>query len=163
MNAVWPTRRSHVGALVGVMMVMGTALGNSSNAPIDAELLATREAAWRAFFGGDTETLGAMLPDDFIGLGMNEGPFADRATTLEASRSFRKNGGRLVRLEFPETRAQQFGEAVVLYGRYEAVLETGGAQRTVRGRLTETFVRRNGRWMHPGWHLDTMGPTPSQP
>jgi hypothetical protein len=42
----------------------------------------------------------------------------------------------------------------VLYGRYEAVIQADGVERTVRGRLTETFVRRDGKWLHPGWHLD---------
>ena len=80
------------------------------------------------------------------------------------SRAFRERGGRLVRLAFPETQAQRFGDVVVLYGRYEVVIHSGGAEHTMRGRLTEMFVRRNGKWLHPGWHLDlTPGTAPSQP
>jgi hypothetical protein len=45
---------------------------------------------------------------------------------------------------------------VVLYGRYEAVIEAEGAQHTLKGRLTEIFVRRGGKWLHPGWHLDLV-------
>lgn len=123
---------------------------------IDREILTAREAAWRAYFGGDVQTLGELLPEDFIGISMNESPFTDRATTLAGARAFKEKGGRLVRLTFPETRAQRFGDTVVLYGRYEAVIETGGAERTLRGRLTEIFVRRNGKWWHPGWHLDPV-------
>jgi hypothetical protein len=132
---------------------------------IDRDILIAREAAWRAYFGGDVQTLGDLLPPEFIGISMNEGPFTDRATTLAGARAFKEKGGRLVRLTFPETRAQRFGDAVVLYGRYEAIIETGGAERTLRGRLTETFVRRNGKWLHPGWHLDLVSapPTTSQP
>jgi hypothetical protein len=29
-------------------------------------------------------------------------------------------------------------------------------KRTMSGRLTEVFVRRGGRWLHPGWHLDVL-------
>jgi hypothetical protein len=131
---------------------------------IDRDVLIAREAAWRAYFGGDVQTLGDLLPPEFIGIGMNEGPFTDRATTLAGARAFKEKGGRLIHLTFPETRAQRFGDAVVLYGRYEAVIETGGAERTLRGRLTETFVRRNGKWWHPGWHLDLVSaPATSQP
>ena len=36
--------------------------------PIDPELLVVREAAWRAFFGGDVKTLGELLPQEFIGI-----------------------------------------------------------------------------------------------
>jgi hypothetical protein len=131
---------------------------------IDPDILIAREAAWRAYFGGDVQTLGDLLPPEFIGISMNEGPFTDRATTLAGARAFKEKGGRLVRLTFPETRAQRFGDTVILYGRYEATIETGG-ERTLRGRLTETFVRRNGKWLHPGWHLDLASapPATSQP
>jgi hypothetical protein len=136
----------------------------AANAAIDQEVLAAREAAWRAFYGGDVKALGELLPEEFVGIGMNEAPFADRARTLDGARAFHERGGRLVRLAFPETQAQRFGDVVVLYGRYEAVIQSGGSERTLSGRLTEMFVRRDGKWLHPGWHLDlTAGPTPSQP
>ncbi len=58
---------------------------------------------------------------------------------------------------FRKRKAQRFGDVVVLYGRYEAVIQSGGAEHTMRGRLTEMFVRRDGKWLHPGWHLDLTG------
>lgn len=136
----------------------------AANAAIDPEVLAAREAAWRAFYGGDVKALGDLLPEEFIGVAMNDAPFADRAETLDGARAFHERGGRLVRLAFPETRGQRFGDVVVLYGRYEAVIQSGGVEITQKGRLTEMFVRRDGKWWHPGWHLDlTTGPTPSRP
>ena len=140
--------------------LIGTVPGTSSDVPkgvtVDPEVLRLREAAWRAWFAGDEAALTRMLPPEFIGINMQAGPFSTREKTLEQSREFRAEGGRLVRLEFPETRAQRYGEVVVLYGRYVAVMESGGSERTVSGRLTEVFVRRDGRWLHPGWHLDTV-------
>lgn len=130
---------------------------------IDRELLSAREAAWRAYFGGDVKTLGDLLPAEFIGIGMSDAPFADRAKALDGARAFREGGGRLVRLAFPETRSQRFGDVVVLYGRYDAVIESAGAERVLRGRLTETFVRRDGKWVHPGWHLDLTTTERSSP
>jgi hypothetical protein len=145
-------------------VVSASSSHGAGSAPIDPEVLRTREAAWRAFFGGDEKTLGDMLPEDFIGLGMSDEPFADRAKTLAGSRAFREQGGRLVRLTFPETHAQRLGDVVVLYGRYEVVIQSGGAERTMRGRLTEMFVRRDGKWWHPGWHLDVAtAAAPAQP
>jgi Domain of unknown function (DUF4440) len=133
----------------------------AASAAIDPEVLAAREAAWRAYFGGDVKVLGDLLPPEFIGISMNDAPFADRAQTLDGARASFERGGRLVRLAFPETQAQRFGDVVVLYGRYEAVIQSGGAERTLRGRLTEIFVRRGGKWLHPGWHLDlTAEPAP---
>lgn len=167
MNARRLTDRVSVVGIVGIILMAAMMATSSSHVaartttnPIDQDLLATREAAWRAYFAGDTKALGAMLPEDFIGINMQDAPFANRATALEASRAFREGGGRLVRLAFPETQAQRFGDVAVLYGRFEAVVvsATGGAERTMRGRLTETFVKRDGKWMHPGWHLDLTAP-----
>ena len=149
------------GALLATMMTASRS-HVAARAEIDPEVLAARETAWRAYFAGDVKTLGDLLPPEFIGLGMTDGPFTGRAKTLDDARAFQQKGGRLVRLAFSETQAQHFGDVVVLYGRYEAVIQADGAERTVRGRLTEMFVRRDGKWLHPGWHLDLSaraGPT----
>jgi Domain of unknown function (DUF4440) len=134
----------------------------AAKAEIDQEVLVAREAAWRAYFAGDVKTLVDLLPEEFIGIGMNDGPFTNRAKTLDGARAFREGGGRLVRIAFPETQAQRFGDVVVLYGRYEAVIHSEGAERAMRGRLTEMFVRRDGKWVHPGWHLDLTAAPPPQ-
>jgi hypothetical protein len=137
-----------------VLLAVVTSASAPAGAEIDSGVLAAREAAWRAYFAGDVEALGELLPPEFIGIAMNGGPFGDLASTLDGARAFRAGGGRLVRLAFPETRAQTYGRVVVLYGRFEAEIESGGERRTLRGRLTELFVRHQGRWLHPGWHLD---------
>jgi len=122
---------------------------------IDPDLLATREAAWRAWFAGDSATLEAMLPPEFLGYGMRGDELSTRAHTLTASRGFAASGGRLARLAFPATRAQRYGDVVVLYSLYEIELVDGaGKASTMRGRATEVFVRRDAKWLHPGWHLD---------
>jgi hypothetical protein len=122
----------------------------------DPAVLRLREAAWRAWFAGDEAALGRVLPPEFIGINMQAGPLSSRDETVAQAKAYRAAGGRLVRLEFPETRAQRYGDVVVLYGRYVAVMESGGVEQTVSGRLTEVFVRRDGGWLHPGWHLDTV-------
>jgi len=139
-------------ALVAALPVV--AAESASPEAIDPELLRLREAAWRAWFGGDESTLRSILPPEFIGIDMGDGPFSDLEKTLAESREFKAGGSRLVKLEFPETRAQRFGDTVVLFGRFSVVLEEGGKQQALAGRLTEVFVRRDGKWWHPGWHLD---------
>ena len=151
-----------IALLAAAMSASGSRV--AADAAIDPEVLIAREAAWRAFYDGDVKTLGEVLPEDFIGINMNDSPFTNRAKVLDASRAFRERGGRLVSLTFPETQAQRYGDVVVLYGRFEVVFHTGSAERTMRGRLTEMFVRRDGKWLHPGWHLDlTAAPAPSRP
>ena len=121
---------------------------------IDPEVLRLRESAWRAWFSGDEAALRAMLPPEFLGIGMDDAPFSDLEETVADSKAYRARGGRLLRLDFPETRAQVLGDAVVLYGRYSIDLESEGKVTTLAGRLTEVFVKRDGKWWHPGWHLD---------
>jgi hypothetical protein len=145
---------------LAVLGLVGSALVPAAASAADAgtiepEVLKVRESAWRAWFAGDTEALGRLLPPEFIGLSM-EGPLTPLPRTLEESSAFREGGGRLVSLAFPETQAQRFGDVVVLYGRYAVTFTSGGTDKSVSGRLTEVFVRRDGRWIHPGWHLDTV-------
>ena len=122
--------------------------------PIDPEVLALREAAWRAWFAGDEAALRGMLPPEFLGISSGPAGISTLDKTLASSRGFKESGGKLVALSFPETRAQRFGDTVVLYGNYEATIVSGGSEKQLRGQLTEIFVRQDGRWFHPGWHLD---------
>jgi hypothetical protein len=148
------------GAFV-VSLVLASALSAAPPA-VDAEVLAVREAAWRAWFSGDEAALRRMLPADFIGLDGNGGPLVDLEATLARSKAFHASGARLVKLDFPETRAQAYGDVVILYGRFTAVLAIPGAdgaaarEQPIAGRLTEMFLRQDGRWLHTGWHLDSF-------
>lgn len=142
------------GILVAAALAL-TPLASAADAPIEPEVLKLREAAWRAWFAGDTATLAKMLPPEFIGISM-EGPLTPLDRTLAESKGFREGGGRLLRLEFPETRAQRYGDVVILYGRYAVAWESGGKETALSGRLTEMFVRQGKSWIHTGWHLDTV-------
>jgi hypothetical protein len=122
--------------------------------PIDPDVLAVREAAWRAWFAGDEAALRAVLPEDFLAIGWGGDQISDREKTIASSRGFKESGGRLVSLSFPETRAQRIGDTVIFYGSFEVKIATGTSEEQIRGRLTEIFVKRDGKWLHPGWHLD---------
>ena len=139
--------------LVSVLLAI-LALPLGAAEPIDRDVLALREAAWRAWFAGDEAALRAMLPGEFLAIGASGTEISELEKTLASSRAFKESGGRLISLAFPETRAQRFGDTVILYGSYEATIATGEAEKKLQGRLTEVFVRRDGRWLHPGWHLD---------
>jgi Domain of unknown function (DUF4440) len=120
-----------------------------------SELLATRELAWRAFFAGDRATLDAMLPAEFIGIGWGGGAWRDKASTLASSEEFARAGGKLKTLEFLRTELQVYGDAVIVFSDYKVGLLSDGQDVTQAGRATEVFVKRNGKWLHPSWHLDS--------
>ena len=70
---------------------------------------------------------------------------------------FAKGGQTIRALEFPRTVFQQDGDVVILYTSFRLVLaDPAGKAEEIAGRGTEVFVRRNGRWVHTGWHLDTV-------
>ena len=120
-----------------------------------AELLKTREAVWRAWFTNDRAALEKFLPDELIGINNGEEKWDTRAIALEGAAQFAADGRRLVRLEFPHTEIQVFGDVVVLYSLFTTETEVHGQRTVSSGRATEIFVRRDGNWLNAGWHLDS--------
>lgn len=125
-------------------------------APAEREqLLRDREALWRAWFGGERAELEVLLPAETLTFDPGGGPPVRRDEQLQGSAQFAAGGGRLLALEFPSTEIQAFGEVAVLYTTFRAELESAGQRQTMSGRATEIFVRRGGRWLNPGWHMET--------
>lgn len=127
----------------------------SDDGRLRSEVLAAREAIWRAWFANDVDVLHRMLPTEFVGIGFGGGPVETRDVTLRASAEFVRTGGKLRRLEFHDDRLQTFGDVVTVFSNYELELEAAGETLVQRGRATEVFVRRNGIWTNPAWHLDS--------
>ncbi len=50
---------------IALLAAMSSASGSrlAANEAVDPEVLAAREAAWRAFYDGDLKALGDMLPE----------------------------------------------------------------------------------------------------
>lgn len=120
------------------------------------ELLAFRDSVWKAWFAGDTAFLMRALPADFMSIPAGDDTtWAGRDLTVEKSREFVANGGKLLRLEFPRNTILSSGNTTVVLTKYLMELEVGGQRVTSSGRATEVFVRKNGRWIHPSWHLDS--------
>ncbi len=152
-------------------LVLGTALGlasltilpaqaaDFSAAPLTAsqrqELLAAREKVWRAWFANDQKALEQLLPADTLAINNGEEAWENREAVLRGSREFADGGGRLVRLEFPRVEIQSYGNVAVIYSLYLFETETNGQRKTSSGRAMEVFLRKNGHWTNPGWHLDS--------
>src|SRR5512134_327207 len=131
--------------------------GPQPDAATRAEILRIREAAWRTWFANDQAGFQRIVPQELVALGWGGGPWEDRGQTLAQMAEFAKSGQAIETLEFPHNVFQQYGDAVILYTRFRLVLKDGaGKLQETTGRGTEIFVRRKGRWIHTGWHLDTI-------
>lgn len=120
------------------------------------EILTARERVWRAWFANDREELEIVIPEETVAIGAGDGPWETREVVLEGARKFAESGARLVRLEYPRTEIRLYGDVAILYTTYLFEVESrDGKRETSAGRGTEIFVRRNGRWVNPGWHLDS--------
>lgn len=121
------------------------------------ELLRLREAAWRAWFTNDRAAFERIVPQELVALGWGGGAWQDRPATLEAMAGFARERRTIRSLEFPRNVFQQYGDVVILYTTFRIVLAgPDGTASETAGRGTEIFVRRNGHWIHTGWHLDTV-------
>lgn len=116
-------------------------------------LLAAREAVWRAWFANDTPQLAELIPPELIAIDTSE-KWQTREDELAGAKDFAAKGGKLVRLEFPQTEIQAYGHTAILYTKFTVETEMDGKQTTLSGRATEMFVSRHGKWVNVGWHLD---------
>ena len=118
-------------------------------------LLDAREAVWRAYFANDRPALEKLIPEETIAIEAGDNNWSNRQIILDGSAQFAKGGGKLVKLEFPKTEIQVYGNTAVVYSNYAYELETGGQHINRSGRVTEVFVFRKGEWVNPGWHMDS--------
>jgi len=118
------------------------------------ELLDARETAWRSFFQKDLSVVEKILGPELIAIQENSEHWDNRTGLIALAKTMSERGVQLLRLEFPRTEIQLFGDTAILY--YTYIFETGlkGKSAVDAGRGTEIFVRRDGRWIDVGWHLD---------
>ena len=141
--------------MVVVLAFTLNAAGQAMSVNERAELLRARETVWRAWFAGDTATVEELVPPETIVISTGEPKWKGQAEVLQGAAKFHADGGKLLRLEFPRTEVQRFGEVAIIYSQYSLELEVGGKRSTSVGRVTEIFVRHNGRWLNAGWHTDS--------
>jgi ketosteroid isomerase-like protein len=153
-NGAWNQAASHT-VVDPVWRAEQTSRPAALPPPAREQLLAAREAVWRAYFTNDQAALDKLVPGDAVVLeGPLDAPFVRKPQILEEARRSAERGLHLVRLEFPQTEIQVFGTTAIIYTTYLFELENGQGQRqTTTGRATEVFVRRDGAWVNPGWQM----------
>jgi ketosteroid isomerase-like protein len=120
----------------------------------DKNLLQTRETVWRAWFAGDIAALKELVPPETLVISSGEKDWKHQEEVLKTSEAFHKEGGKLLRLEFPRTEVQHFGDVAVIWSSYLVETESAGKRSTTTGRVTEIFHWKDGHWTNPGWHTD---------
>jgi len=115
-------------------------------------LLAAREAVWRGEFLQNP----GLLPPEAIGIVEWTEDWKHRDEIIAGAKTANANGINIRRLEFPRTEIQLYGDTAILYSSYIYEAEFNGESAGVEaGRSTEVFVRRNGKWLAAGWHIDS--------
>ena len=117
-------------------------------------ILAAREAVWKAWFANDRALLDKLIPEEAIAIDSGQEGWSNRAAILDSAKRFAESGGKLVKLEFPKTEVQVYGDTVIIYTTYVYETEVNGKRSTSSGRGTEMFVRRGNDLVNVGWHLD---------
>ena len=126
----------------------------ATNPDQGSNLLKVRETVWRSWFANDAKTLRVLVPPETIVISAGERQWKHQAAVLQSAAEFRAQGGKLIRLEFPRTEVQHFGDVAILYSEYMVETEMHGKRSISSGRATEIFVLRDGQWTNPGWHTD---------
>jgi Domain of unknown function (DUF4440) len=151
-------RRDEMNRVIRIVAIAALSIfslpGFASSASDNQDLLQTREAVWRAWFANDTKALQELVPADTIAISSGEERWQDQGEIFRAAAQFKAGGGKLVRLEFPRTEVQRYGDFAVTYSKYLYEIEMNGKRSVTSGRVTEVFVQRNGKWTNPGWHTD---------
>ena len=121
---------------------------------IRQRVLAQRDAVWKAFFTNDRAALQKLVPEEVIAINDGSEEWADRATIFAHAQAFADSGSKLVKLEFPKTEMQIYGNTVLIYTTYVYETERNGQRTTTKGHATEMFVRRGDDLVNVGWHLN---------
>lgn len=163
--------KASIGLLFGVLFALGSSVdGDAAEQPLLArpaaptsvvtdqvrkELLEARATAWGAFFRKDQKVLEDILAPELIAIQQSAERWEDRTRLLKMAKGMSEQGAQLVRLEFPRTEIQLFGDTAILYYTYILEMASQGRVGLDAGRGMEVFVRRDDRWVDVGWHLDS--------
>jgi hypothetical protein len=85
-----------------------------------------------------------LVPPDTIVISSGEEKWKNQTDVLQSAARDQAKGGKLIRLEFPRTEIQRFGDVAIPYSQYLHETEVDGKRSLASGRVTEIFVLRHG-------------------
>src|SRR5215469_7243012 len=111
-------RKSYLAGVITIAIALLAPLGalqlsarkKAAQAGSNAELLRVREHVWRTWGAGDTKTLAQLVTPETIVMSGSNPTWEHQSDVLRNSAEFHAKGGRIVRLEFPRTEIQHFGD-----------------------------------------------------
>lgn len=118
-------------------------------------ILGGRNDVWQAWFTNNKTALAKAIPEKIIIISPGGGDTRHYQQVLSSSEQFVKNGGKLLRLEFPKDEIQVYGSTIILYSTYLYETESNGKKELTAGRATDMFILRDGNFVNVGWHLDS--------
>jgi len=121
-------------------------------------ILAAREAVWKAWFSNDRAALERLIPEETIAIDDGQEGWSDRAAILANAKRFTDSGGKLVKLEFPKTEIQVYGNTVVSRVNAIGLVDSDrGAGRHGPYRVAQVDVHDNVIQMAPGAETGLVG------
>lgn len=131
--------------LVAVCTVLLTAfpLAAQANNDEDASRILSLENAWaQAEVAHDAKALEPLLADTFS--------YTDDDGTVMTKEQWLAHVGRgddhYQQLANEDQKVQIYGDAAVVTGKYREKVDRAGKSLTLRGRFTDTWIKRNGTW-----------------
>jgi hypothetical protein len=121
---------------------------------VRTELEKVRQDVWVAWFNNDQKRMNEIIAPELIAISAEDDNWQTKPGTMQSAAGFVQGGGKLIKVEFPHTDIQLYDDVAILYSRYVVEYQVGDKTMKDAGRATEVFVKKNGRWIHPGWHLD---------
>ena len=143
-----------ISSLLGAQTTPAAATAKPTPVPesVRKALLQAREAAWRGEFLQNP----SLLPPEAVGIVEWTEDWKHRDEIIAGAKTANANGINIRRLQFPTTEIQLYGDTAILYSTYIYEAEFNGQSAGVEtGRSTEIFIRRNGKWLAAGWHIDS--------
>ena len=152
---LWKKMLRILGVAPAIIFLPAFLLPQARSPVSDDELLKVREQVWRAWFQGDAKTLEQLVPPGTIVISDGEVKWKNQDDVIRTSVEFHDKGGKLLRLEFPHTDVQHFGDVAIVWSSFVLETELDGRRSSSAGRATEIFVWRDGHWTNPGWHTSS--------
>ncbi|MEZ5264210.1 MAG: nuclear transport factor 2 family protein [Acidimicrobiales bacterium] len=113
---------------------------------VTAEIRAMEDRRYAAMIAADVAALDELLCDDL------QYTHSNAVVDTKQSLCGLLSSGKLAYRRRPVIdTVRVFGDSAILTGSMELDVSVGGAERTVKGRFTDVWVRDGGRWRFAAW------------